>query len=111
MKQLLICHFLVLLSSCSTIQIPDFKAHVTLPASGDGYWVKTVSPEEGRVPKAEWDIARKRGIVLLPEDWEILRYVIVKNCLTHECKDTVGVFDELFYTLDSALKATQNKKK
>lgn len=100
---------LVFLSSCASVQIPDFKAHVTLPASGDGYWVKTVSQEEGRVPKAEWDIAMRRGIVLLPEDWQILRYVIVKNCLQNQCKDTVGVFDDLFYALDSALKATQNR--
>lgn len=94
-------------TGCSTIKIPDFRAHVTLPASGDGYWVKTVSDEEGRIPKAEWDQQKKRGIVLLSEDWAILRNTVLKNCLSNECKDTVGVFDELFFNLDSALKKSQ----
>lgn len=96
-----------LLTGCSTVQIPDFKAHITLPASGDGYYVKTVSEEEGRIPKEKWDVMRKRGIVLLSEDWAILRYTILKNCLSNECKDTVGVFDDLFYTIDKALKQTR----
>lgn len=97
---------MLFLSACSTIRIPDFKAHITLPASGDGYWVKTVSPEEGRIPKAQWDVQKKAGIVILSEDWQILRYTVMKNCLTNDCKDTVGVFDKLFSTLDDALKST-----
>lgn len=109
MKPLLICFILIAISSCSsTIEIPDFKAYATLPASGDGYWVKTVSNDEGRIPKELWSIYSKRGIVLMPEDWEILRYAIIKNCLSNDCKDSVGIFDDLFLTLDSALKATEN---
>ena len=88
---------------CAAVQIPDFKAHITLPASGDGYYVKTVSKDEGRVPKEEWEQKRKRGIVILSEDWAILRYTILKNCLTMECKNAVGTFDNLFSTIDSAL--------
>lgn len=95
---------------CASVEIPDFKAHITLPASGDGYYVKTVSAEEGRVPKAEWNEARKRGIVILSEDWQILRYTILKNCLTMKCKQAVGTFDQLFYTLDDALKKIPKPK-
>lgn len=89
---------------CASVEIPDFKAHITLPASGDGYYVKTVSEDEGRVPKVEWDKMRKRGIVILSDDWAILRYTILKNCLTMECKQAVGTFDKLFFTIDEALK-------
>lgn len=92
------------LAACASVQIPDFKAHITLPASGDGYYVKTVSPDEGLVPKAQWEIMRKRGIVILSEDWAILRYTLLKNCLTMECKQAVGAFDGLFESLDNALK-------
>lgn len=96
---------LTLLSSgCATVEIPDFKAHVTLPASGDGFYVKTVSDEEGRIPKSVWDEERKRGIIILPEDWSVLRYTILKNCLTMECKNAVGTFDNLFETIDKALR-------
>lgn len=95
---------------CSTVRIPDFKAHVTLPASGDGYWVKTVSPEEGRIPKAQWDEMKKRGIILMSEDWAILRNTVLKNCLSRDCKDTVGIFDELFYSIDEAFKKSKNIK-
>jgi len=92
---------------CATVRIPDFKVYVTLPYSGDGKWVKTISTEEGRIPKSEWDLLKKRGLVILSEDWQVLRYTLMKNCLTNSCKDTVGVFDGLFYTLDSALKEVQ----
>lgn len=95
---------LLLSAGCtSAVEIPDFKAHITLPASEDGYWVKTVSSEEGRVPKEEWALMRKRGIIILPEDWAILRKTIIKNCLTMECKQAVGTFDGLFYSIDGAL--------
>lgn len=102
--------FLVgIMTACAGVKIPDFKAHITLPASGDGYWVKTVTEEEGRIPKAEWDITKKRGIVLLSEDWAILRNVVLKNCLSNECKDTVGIFDDIFNKLDSSLQQTTKK--
>lgn len=97
---------IIALSGCASVRIPDFKAHITLPASGDGYWVKTVSNEEGRIPKEQWEQIKKRGIVLLSEDWQVLRYTILRNCLSNSCKDTVGVFDELFYSLDKALEQT-----
>lgn len=92
---------------CAGVTIPDFKAHVTLPASGDGYWVKTVSEDEGRIPKKEWDVLKKRGITILSEDWAIFRNTTLKNCLTNECKDVIGIFDQLFYSLDSALQQTK----
>lgn len=93
------------LTGCATVKIPDFKAHITLPASGDGYWVKTVTPEEGRIPKDQWAQKAKRGIVLLSEDWAILRNTLLENCLSNaSCKQVVGTFDSLFYALDDALK-------
>lgn len=95
----------LLVSGCASVKIPDFKAHITLPASEDGYWVKTVSSEEGRIPKEEWAIKRKRGIIILSEDWQILRFELLKNCLTNTaCKSVVGTFDSLFYSIDEALK-------
>lgn len=102
----IIALFIIILPACSSVAIPDFKAHITLPASGDGYWVKTVSEEEGRIPKEQWEVLKKRGIVLMSEDWAILRETLLKNCLTNKCKDAVGIFDNLFYSLDEALKKT-----
>ena len=101
---------LLLFTGCATVRIPDFKAYITLPASGDGYWIQTVSTGEGRIPKAEWEVTKRRGIVILSEDWAILKNTVMKNCLTNQCKDTVGAFDNLFNAVDSALKATQSAK-
>jgi len=98
----------LVLSGCATVKIPDFKAHITLPASEDGYWIMTVSNKEGRIPKAEWDKLKKRGIVILSEDWQILRYTLMKNCLSNKsCQDTIGAFDALFYSVDSAFKKAE----
>ncbi len=97
---------LLALVACTSLEIPNFKAHITLPASGDGYYVSTVSEDEGRVPKNDWEVKRKRGIIILSEDWSILRFTLLKNCLTMECKQAVGAFDGLFEKLDSALKKT-----
>jgi hypothetical protein len=95
----------LLLSSCAgATTIPDFRAHITLPASGDGYFVKTVSHDEGRIPKALWSEQSKHGIVLLSEDWAILRKFLLENCLMNKCKLAVGTFDDLFFAIDSALK-------
>lgn len=95
---------LAFLTSCSHIKIPDFKAHITLPASEDGFWVKTVGEETGRIPKEEWAKIRKRGIIILKDDWIILRTTLLENCLNNaSCTDAVGAFDNLFYTIDQAL--------
>ena len=75
------------------------------------YGVKTVSDEEGRVPKDEWREKMKRGITILNEDWQILRFTILKNCLTMECKNVVGTFDDLFYKIDEAMKVLPKKNK
>ncbi len=97
----------LLLSGCATFQneIPDFKAHITLPASGDGYWVKTVSAAEGRIPHEQWAVTSKRGIIILSEDWQILRFTLLKNCLSNTaCESVIGTFDNLFKAIDEALK-------
>lgn len=101
MKALILILFL---SSCATTTIPDFKVYITLPASGDGYWVKTVSADEGRIPSADWEIKKKRGLVLLSDDWLILRSFLLENCLENTCKLAVGTFDQLFISIDAALK-------
>lgn len=95
----------LLLTGCAgSTTIPDFKAHITLPASGDGYWVETVSQAEGRIPAAQWAQQSRGGIILLSEDWAILRKFLVENCLMNSCKLAVGTFDSLFYAIDNALK-------
>lgn len=110
MKSLSILFLFLFLCGCGSVQIPDFKAYVTLPASGDGYYVKTVTPEEGRVSKEQWDEIRKHGIIILSEDWAILRYSLLKQCLTKKCKQAVGAFDGLFYSIDEALKKVKESK-
>lgn len=112
MKNLILSLTVILfLSGCASVEIPDFKAYITLPASGDGYYVKTVSPEDGRVSKEQWDETRKRGIIILSEDWAILRYSLLKQCLTKKCKQAVGAFDGLFNSIDEALKKVKESKK
>lgn len=90
-------------SSCATVDMPNFRAFVTLPASGDGFGVYTVSKQEVEIPATEWEEVRKRGIVILPEDWKILKRTVRKNCITNKCKEAVGYLDGLFHAIDHAL--------
>ena len=100
------------LVACASVEIPDFKAHITLPASHYGFWAKTVSAEEGFIPAQQWQhiLDTTPHIILFGSDWKILRYSLLKNCLTNDCKQAVGVFDELFKTIDDALKKLPSGK-
>lgn len=94
----------LLISACASVEIPDINAYVTLPASEDGYGISTLSRKETRVPRAEWEQKRKRGIILFSEDWEKLKFTLLKNCVANQCRQTVGALDGLFYSIDDALK-------
>lgn len=88
------------------VEIPDISPGVTLPASGDGYQIGTLSQKETRIPKAEWDEKRKRGIILFSDDWAKLKFTLLKNCISNPCKQTVGALDDLFIAIDDAIKAS-----
>lgn len=108
MKTLSVLFASLLLSfsvGCSTVKVPNFRAYVTLPASGDGFGISTVTREEVVIPKAEWEYKRARGIVVLPEDWSILKRTVRENCITNKCEQAVGALDDLFIAIDNALKA------
>ena len=94
---------LFLLSGCATIEVPDFYAYVELPASKDGFGIKTVSRTENTIPASEWKEKRRRGIIIFSEDWLILKRTIRKNCITNKCKQAIGALDGLFYAIDDAL--------
>lgn len=88
---------------CATVKVPDFYAFVTLPASQDGYGIKTVSKEERRIDASEWVELKKRGLVILPDDWKILKITIRRNCHTNKCEKMIGKMDNLFLVIDKAL--------
>ncbi len=95
---------LLLLVNCATVDIPDIKPRIVLPASGDCYSISTITHKEYRIPKALCAEQNKRGIILMSDDWAKLKYTLLKNCLTNQCKQTVGALDGLFYAVDNALK-------
>jgi hypothetical protein len=102
-------HFLSLslsfsLCACATVAIPDFNAYITLPAGGDGFGVSTVSKKITEIPQPRWEEMKKRGVVVLPEDWKILKQTIRKNCIANNCEKAIGAVDSLFYAIDDALK-------
>lgn len=96
-------------TSCATVEIPDFYAHITLPASGDGYARSTVSKKKKRIPAEQWKEMIKRGIILMPEDYKILKKITLKNCITNKCKQAVGTFDSLFLALDKGLQLSTGR--
>lgn len=95
---------LFLLCSCATVEVPNFKAWVELPASKKGYAVETVSHKEYEMPADKWAEKKKKAIHIFSEDWLILKRTIRKNCITNRCKQAVGALDGLFIAIDDALK-------
>ena len=104
----LLASFLFLNSGCAHFEIADFKAIVTLPASEDGFGISVLSKKEERINKDDWAQIRKRGIVLLPEEYKKLKVSILKNCHLYECKQITGAFDSMFLIIDDALKKLPN---
>lgn len=103
-KSLLLTTALALLASCATTDIPDIYTYVTLPVSGDGHGITTLSHQQVRIPKEQWDEIKKRGIILFSEDWARIKHTLAKNCLSNQCKQSIGALDSLFYAIDDALK-------
>ena len=102
-SSLLLCS-LFFLCSCATVEVPNFKAWVELPASGKGFAVETVSKKTYEMPAKEWSEKKKRALHIFSEDWLILKRTIRKNCITNKCKQAVGALDGLFLAIDDALK-------
>lgn len=94
------------LVACASIEIPELRPAITQPASQDGFRVNTLKDEEQIIPAEAWKkyLADNAHVILFSDDWAKLRFTILKNCLTMECKQSVGALDGLFYAVDDALK-------
>lgn len=90
------------LVSCAT-QIPEIHPGITLPASGDGYMVDTLTGADQRIPKDQWQAMLPRGIVLFSDDWQTLKTTLLNNCMENTCAQAVGAVDSLFQAVDQAL--------
>lgn len=92
------------LVSCASVDLPDVCPEITLPASGDGYCRTTVTHKARRIPKAQWDIEKKKRVHVSFQDWTKIKKEFLKHCVMNKCKQAVGAFDDLFLSLDKALK-------
>lgn len=103
LKQLIALFLISTSFGCGTFQIADIGPMVTLPASGDCYQVTVLSQKKTRYPKLKCDDIKRRGIVITSEDWKKQKVSIQKNCQLAQCKQLVGVFDNLFLVIDQGL--------
>lgn len=99
---------LLSLSSCATVEIPDFNAYVELPASKRGFGISTVSLKETVIDEKTWKEKKRRAIYLFSEDWIILKRTIRKNCIKNKCKQAIGALDSLFLALDAGANGINN---
>lgn len=98
------------LTGCASIAIPDLHPEITLPGSLDCYSKSTLSRETYRIPASRCAERSKLAIKLYSNDWQILRVALLKNCLTNQCKQSVGALDELFEVLDKSAAAVLKLK-
>jgi hypothetical protein len=94
----------LLLSSCAHYQVADFKIHATLPASKDGFGVSVLSRRTERIPAEDWEKMKLRGLIILPEEYAKLKKSIIKNCQVSQCEQITGALDDLFLTIDDAVR-------
>jgi hypothetical protein len=91
-------------SGCPSMKLNDFKAGVTLPYSEKCFFVNAISGKETEYPADQCERMKKAGLIILSEDWLIIRKNFQINCQLLQCKQLVGKFDQLFLTLDKSLK-------
>jgi hypothetical protein len=91
---------------CASVEIPDLRPHVTLPGTQNGFWVSTLEEKEGEIKAEAWKkyLEENAHVILFSEDWAKLRFTLLKNCLTMDCKQSVGMLDDLFKMVDDGLK-------
>lgn len=94
----------VVLSACAGMQISDFKAGVTLPYSEHCFFVHAVSGKTLEYDKPSCERMKKKALIILSEDWKLIRKNFQTNCQMQQCKQLVGQFDALFLVVDDALK-------
>lgn len=95
----------VALSGCMSFKTSDFRADITLPASGDCFGIYTMSGREVRIPADDPRCVsqKARSIRLDSENWKILRRDIQNNCQAAKCTQIKGLLDDLFLTIDQGL--------
>ena len=107
MRLLLLSTSLLFLASCQTVEIPDFRPDVVLPASGDCYGITVVTGKKRRIAKDDPECIKlkRTSILLAPDQYAIIKKSYYKMCITMDCKQAVKVMDDLFLTIDKAAQA------
>lgn len=73
-----------------------------MPYSGNCFFVNAVDGKTREYPAPECEKMRRKGLIVLSEDWKIIREILQINCQMTQCKQLVGQFDSLFLVLDEA---------
>lgn len=85
------------------MQLKEFKAGVTLPYSEHCFFVNALDGKEHEYDAPTCEHMRKAGLIILSEDWKIIRSIFQENCQLLQCKQLVGQFDGLFLQVDKSL--------
>lgn len=95
---------MLLTASCQTYQIHPFEIGVTLPYSGQCHFKNVITDETRDLDPNSCDQIKKRSLILTSDAWTTIRDDIQTNCAQQQCVELVGKFDQLFLTIDQALK-------
>jgi len=92
------CNSLVKISDVAVCPLED-------PFTGEGYCVNVISGKETVIPREEWRMKRRNYILLSPEAWAQIKKDNYQNCYTNECEHVLDNIDQLFLSIDKAVKA------
>lgn len=85
------------------MQLHDWKAGVTLPYSENCFFVHVLSGETEEYPAQACAEMKKRAVIILSEDYKILRGDIQSSCQFTQCEQLTGRLDNLFLVVDRAI--------
>lgn len=104
----------LLLSACSTVQIPNVKIHAEIPFQdgAEAAFIETVSHEKGIIPNHQWEAQRPYMLMIHIDDWSEIKKSWYSACRIAgpKCNVAVDSIDGIVRQLDGLARQVMEGK-
>lgn len=100
------------IGGCATTEIAEIElCPLEDPFTEEGYCVNVITQKERVIEKEKWRLERRNYVMMSPESWAKVKTKHYKDCYSTECKQTLSNIENLFKTVDEAVKKAALLKK